>query len=281
MKGFDGLANTLFVPLAARIAVSREFPEYFHDQKALELERLLPDGAARGAYQYTNMAAAARSLNMDRMVAAFAQRHGNCNVVYLGAGLETAYDWLRASLPDVLWFEADFPEVIKFRREIFGERERERNISCDMFQLEWTREIDAAIPTMLVVSGVFQYFHEEEVIAFIKGCGKALPNSEMVFDATGRGGLKFTNWFIRRTGNANALMHFGVDDSKAFAVKCGMELLEERTFFPDALRMLGKRLNLVSRISMRIAEWKKQALILRLKPGSLISISELPRNLRT
>ena len=60
-------------------------------------------------------------------------------------------------------------------------------------------------------------------------------------------------------------MYFGVDDARAFAKKCGAELLEERTFFPDALRMLGKRLSLVTRVSMRVAESKRQVLILRLK----------------
>ena len=41
MNKFEGVANTLFVPLVARIAVSKEFPEYFMDKKALELEEKL------------------------------------------------------------------------------------------------------------------------------------------------------------------------------------------------------------------------------------------------
>ena len=44
-----------------------------------------------------------------------------------------------------------------------------------------------------------------------------------------------------------------------------MELLEVRTFYPDALAMLGKKLNLVTRVSMLVAEKKKQVLILHLK----------------
>lgn len=55
MNKFEGVANTLFVPLVARIAISKEFPEYFYDPKALELEPLLPDGAAKGASQYSNI----------------------------------------------------------------------------------------------------------------------------------------------------------------------------------------------------------------------------------
>ena len=156
MKKFEGVANTLFVPLVARIAISKEFPEYFFDLKALELEPDLPQGADKGASQYTNMASVSRYYNMDK-----------------------------------------------------------------------------------------------------KG--------EMIFDATSESGLKFTNWFIKRTGNKNALMYFGINDSKTFAEKCGMELLEVKTFYPDALSMLGKRLNLVTRVSMMVAEKKKQVLILYLK----------------
>ena len=265
MKKFEGVANTLFVPLVARIAISKEFPEYFYDPKALELEPYLPEGAAKGASQYTNMASVSRYYNMDKMVSAFAEKNSTCNVVYLGAGLETAYDRLHEKLPGVNWYAVDLPEVVEARRKVFGRREQETLIGGDMFKLEWVKEVDASLPTLLVVSGVFQYFHEEEIIAFIQSCGQAFPNGEMIFDATSESGLKFTNWFIKRTGNKNALMYFGINDSKAFADKCGMELLEEKTFYPDALVMLGKRLNLVTRVSMKVAEKKKQVLILHLK----------------
>jgi len=265
MQKFEGVANTLFVPLVARIAISREFPEYFIDQKALELEEYLPDNASKGASQYTNMASVARYYNMDRMVMAFAQKHQESNVVYLGAGLETAYDRLHDRLSGVHWFEVDLPEVIEARQKVFGQRNRETTIPGDMFKMEWVRKIDDALPTLLIVSGVFQYFHEETVIDFIKSCKAAFSGAEMIFDATSKAGLLYTNWFIKRTGNKNALMYFGIDDSWEFARKSGTILLEERTFFPDAMRMLGKRLNLMTRISMTIAERKKQALILRLK----------------
>lgn len=265
MNKFEGVSNTLFVPLVARIAISREFPEYFVDQKALELEPYLPEDAAKGSSQYSNMASVARYYNMDRMVLAFAQKHPECNVVYLGAGLETAYDRMHESLPGVYWYESDLPEVIETRRKVFGERERETTIPGDMFQMEWAKEVDGSRPTLLIISGVFQYFHEEEVVGFIQNCKAAFPGAEMIFDATSKFGLLYTNWFIKRTGNANALMYFGIDDSRAFAEKCGVVLLEERTFFPDALKMLGKKLTLVTRISMKTAEKKKLVLILHLK----------------
>lgn len=56
MNKFDGVANTLFVPLVARINISKKFPEYFMDEKALELEKYLPQGADKGSSEYSNMA---------------------------------------------------------------------------------------------------------------------------------------------------------------------------------------------------------------------------------
>ena len=260
MNKFDGVANTLFVPLVARINISKKFPEYFMDEKALELEKYLPQGADKGSSEYSNMASVARYYNMDKTVTAFAKSYAESNIVYLGAGLETAYDRLSDKIENrtVHWYEADLPEVIEARKKVFGQRKNETLIAGDMFKLEWVKEIDNSLPTLLIVSGVFQYFHEEEIIAFIKGCGKAFPKGEMLFDATSESGLKFTNWFIKRTGNASAIMYFGINDSKEFANKCSMELLEEKTFFPEALKMLGKKLSFVTKVSMKVAEKKKQ-----------------------
>jgi len=249
----------------ARIAVSKQFPEYFIDKKALELEPYMPEGAAKGSSQYTNLASVARYYNMDKMVREFAAKSGKCNVVYLGAGLETAYDRMSAELPGVLWYEADLPEVIDARHKVFGDRPNETLIPGDMFKMEWADKVDSSLPTLLIISGVFQYFHEEEVIAFIKSCKAAFPGGEMIFDATNMDGLKFTNWFIKRTGNSSALMYFGIDDSKAFAEKCGATLLEEKVFFPDAIRMLGKKVNLVCLVSMKVADKKKRVIILHMK----------------
>lgn len=41
MSEFEGVEDTLFIPLTARICVSKKFPEYFFDQKALEMEDLI------------------------------------------------------------------------------------------------------------------------------------------------------------------------------------------------------------------------------------------------
>lgn len=267
MERFCGIANTLFVPLVARICISKEFPEYFYDEKALELESFLPYGAEKGASQYSNMASVARYYTIDRMVEAFFSVHDTCNIVYLGAGLETAFDRLYKRVSDrkVNWYEMDLPEVIEERRKILGERKNETLIAGDMFQMQWVNELDSSLPTLLIASGVFQYFHEYEIINFLKNCKKRFPRGELIFDATSESGFKFTNWFIKRTGNSEALMYFYINDSELFAQKSELVLLEEKTFFPDALRILKDKLSLITKIAMKVAEYKKQVLILHFK----------------
>lgn len=267
MKKFEGVANTLFVPLVARIAISKEFPEYFCDEKALELEKSLPKNVSKGSSQYSNLASVARYYNMDEMVERFVHKNSISNIVYLGAGLETAYDRMQTKLKDTKlnWYEVDLPEVIEAREKVLGEHENETLIAGDMFSLTWISKIDTALPTLLIVSGVFQYFHEEDIIRFIKKCKEKFANGELIFDATSKSGLIFTNWFIKRTGNKTALMYFYVDDSNDFAKKCGVTLLEERTFFKKVFKILGAKLKFFTKVSMKIAERKKQVKILHLK----------------
>ena len=90
------------------------------------------------------MASVARYYNMDKTVTAFAKSYAESNIVYLGAGLETAYDRLSDKIENrtVHWYEADLPEVIEARKKVFGQRKNETLIAGDMFKLEWVKEID-------------------------------------------------------------------------------------------------------------------------------------------
>lgn len=268
MKNFEAIANTVFVPLLARIHISRKFPDLFYDRKALELEKYLPRHAEKGSFEYTDLASAARYIIMDEMVADFIKRNSPCHVISLGAGLESAYFRLteRPGTGRALFYEVDLPEVIDARRKVYGENPGEKLISGDMFAMEWAGEIEnRTLPTVLIVSGVFQYFREEDILKLIAGLTEIFPGQELIFDATSTKGLKFTNWFIKRTGNKNALMTFGIDDSRQFAEKAGAQLLEERLFFPEVRKKLGKRASLISRLCMENSDRGKKAIVLRLR----------------
>lgn len=60
-------------------------------------------------------------------------------------------------------------------------------------------------------------------------------------------------------------MYFYVNDCSAFAQKCGMELLEQRTFYTAARKMLKRKLKLYTRIAMKVCADGGRTLILHLK----------------
>jgi O-methyltransferase involved in polyketide biosynthesis len=264
MGKLQGVSDTLFIPLAARIFVSKKFPEYFFDEKALALEKYIPDGTIqKKSSEYSLMASVARYYNLDSMARAFIKKNGKCNVVYPGAGFETAY--YRLNEPDAVFYELDLPDVIAARREVLGEQTNDLLIAGDMFDMEWTKQIDKSVPTLLIVSGVFQYFREDVVIRFINDVKKVFLNVELIFDATNETGITYANKYVKKTGNRDALMYFYVNDGVEFAKKTGTELIEERVFFTGARKTLAGKLGLYTRIAMKVVDDKKRAILVHLK----------------
>jgi O-methyltransferase involved in polyketide biosynthesis len=263
MGKLQGVPDTLFIPLAARVSVSKKFPEYFFDEKALSLERRIPDGAIqKKSSEYSFMASVARYRNIDAMTRAFIRKNGKCSVVFLGAGLETAY--YRLNEPSAAFYEVDLPDVIAARREALGEGENERLIAGDIFGMEWAEQVGKDAPALLVASGVFQYFKEDAVAGFIRDAKRTFPRAELIFDATNKEGIKYANKYVRKTGNTGALMYFYIDDGREFAERTGTELIEERVFFTEARAMLAKKLKLYTRLAMKVVDDKKRAILLHL-----------------
>lgn len=115
MSDYEGIEDTLFIPLTARVNISKMFPEYFHDKKALELENLIKNKQIeKKSSQYTMMASVARSYNLDQMIQNYIDKHKKCNIVNLGVGLETTY--FRINRKNSYYFEVDYLKWLNLGR---------------------------------------------------------------------------------------------------------------------------------------------------------------------
>ncbi len=267
MSKFEGIADTLYIPLTARIYVSEHFPEFFRDEKAMSLKSEMPyEEIASKSSEYYQMAGACRFYNTDQMIKAFIDRHEKSNIINIGCGLETSFFRIGPDPVKAVFYEMDLPEVIEARRRVLGTSETEILIPGDMFDFLWAENIDRTLPTFVTVIGVFQYFEEDKVIGFLKQLKQTFPDVEVVFDAmTGRA-IKYANDYIRKTGNNDAQLHFSADDGKSVAEKCGMTLVEERPFFGAARKQLKKKLGLYTRIAMKVVdESPRRAFLTHLK----------------
>ena len=255
MSRLQGVADTLYIPLTARIYVSKRFPDFFYDEKALSLEKEMPyDQIAAKSSEYFQMAGACRFCHTDRMIRAFIGSHDRCNVINIGCGLETAYFRIRPDEKKAVFYEMNLPEVIASRRRVLGDSENERLIPGDMFDFSWAEGIDKSLPTIITVIGVFQYFERERVTGFLRQARQAFPRAEILFDAMTGKAIRYANSHIKKTGNKNAELHFFVDDPAALGQECGMRLLCQQPFFTQARRQLKKQLSLYTRIAMKVVD---------------------------
>jgi len=253
MGKLKGVADTLYIPLTARINISKRFPDFFYDEKALELEKELPDDSIeRNSGEYFYMASVCRYKVTDDMIRKFIKSHDRCNIINLGAGLETAY--YRIKPAKALFYEMDLPEVIDIRRRCLGEKDNDIFIAGDLFDISWADTIDRTLPSMVVVSGVFQYFEKEQVKQIIGRITEAFENVEIVFDAMSSKAINYANKYVRRTGNRSAAMHFFTDDPRELARECNVEFVEALPFFTEARRKLGRKLKVFTRIAMKVVD---------------------------
>ena len=208
------------------------------------------------------MASVCRQQTIDEKIISFLKDNPDGNVVFLGAGLETAYH--RIGNKTANFYQVDLPSVIEIRKRVLGNGNNKNFISGDMFRLDWIKEIDTTLPTLISVSGVYQYFDESKIIEMIKKMKAQIPNGELVFDATNSKGLKLANKYVKKTGNTNAQMYFSVDSPKEFAKYTNTKLLEVDGFFQKALKDCHG-LKLSTKIYMYFADRWSRTLVVHLR----------------
>ncbi|MGN0071775.1 MAG: class I SAM-dependent methyltransferase [Atopobiaceae bacterium] len=250
---FDGVPNTLFIPLWARIEASKRFPEFLFDSRALELEPALTGHALAGTTSEFNLlSSAARAHVMDTMAEEFCAAHGPSSIIILGCGLDTASS--RIETENSTFFELDLPDVIAYRRQVLGQAPNEHLIACDLFDTAWTDEVPHEHPVLIYAAGIFQYFEEDRIVSLLQSLKQIFPGSELIFDCVDSRGLRYAERYVRETGNASAAMHFAVDDPEAFADKAGVALVECEPFFGDARKLLKSKVGLCTKLSMQVSD---------------------------
>ena len=256
MSHLGVVEDTLFVPMLGRIYASEYCPQVLYDEKALELKKRLPSGLPEQGRlsQYTLLASAARSANLDRIIRAFLERRPDGVIVQLGCGLETAY--YRCDNGRSHWYAVDLPHVVEYRRELLPEPERETYLAGDAFAGDWIRQIRADVPEapiLVTAGGLFHYFEERKVVGLLRmltGFGEI----EIVFDTVSKSGMAMMRKkYMKQVGHGDAQMFFYVDSASELAGKIGsgVTVLAEEPHYRHIPR---DGLKLSTRISMTVSD---------------------------
>jgi len=248
--------DTLFVPMLGRIYASENCKAILYDQKALELKVYLPKNVIENDQQtqYTYIASASRSANMDRYIADFLKRKPDGIIVQLGVGLETTF--YRNDNGHTQWYGIDLPHVIDYRQSLLTETNREKYMAGDAFKEEWLTKIrakHAQEPLLIVASGLFYYFEEVQILGLMRmlhGHG----DIELIFDTVNKSGMTMmSKKHMKTVGHEDAKMFFYVDSAQELADKVGdyVSVLSEENFY----RHIDKAgLKLSTKLSMSISD---------------------------
>lgn len=258
MAEYKGISDSsILIPLAARIYASKYFPDYFRDPYAMTLESKIPyDAIIKKVPQFILLSCIARYHCIDRVVREFVKKHDESNIVNLGCGLESMSR--RIPLPDfvdVNYYEIDLPSLILRRKDIIGISKSETTISCNLFDLSWTDELNDRTPTLIVASDVFQGYTKEDIMSFIQNVSWCFYYGELVFDT-----LDTRNW-TGREGKENPFLKSVMKDPFLFARSCGATLLNSSGLFYDMEQMLGDYLSLQTKAAIKLAKAKKASLL--------------------
>ena len=236
MEKLGTVESTLFVPMLGRIYASENFPKILYDKKALELKEKLSKNITGDdtQNQYTYLASATRSANMDRYIKNFLERKPEGVIVQLGCGLETAFN--RNDNGRTKWYDVDLPSVIEYRKTLLPESKRERYIAADAFSTLWLIHIREEIgnaPILVIASGLFYYFEENKVLDLLKRF-LSYGDIEVVFDTVNKSGMKMMRkkW-MKKVGHEDAKMFFYVDSARSLASKIddNVRVLAEEKYY--------------------------------------------------
>lgn len=192
--GFEGVARTALIPLAAR-ARARDYPDLdFADPIAEAVAARLADGGLGpdfdrlAADRAMQRGCILRAAWFDRMVADFLDHHPAAGVVNLGAGLDTAFHRLRRACPDWQgdWWDVDRPGMVALHRRLVPAARRHHLVAHDIGDPAWWNEIPDSPALCLTATGLLMYLAPEEVARLFAGAAELARVSgnplRMVFD---------------------------------------------------------------------------------------------------
>jgi O-methyltransferase involved in polyketide biosynthesis len=190
--GFDALASTLLIPLAARAHADALFPALAaRDAHAVRLlDALGADVSPYLADTHSMYGVLSRTRQMRRAGEAFFAAHPSATGAALGAGLSHYHQWLDNGRNH--WIDIDRPAVTALREQLLPAQPRRRNVAADLAAPGWWTAAGLpqrrrGPPLLLLAEGLLMYLEAAQVQHLLATFGEhAPPGSLLLADCFSR-----------------------------------------------------------------------------------------------
>lgn len=224
-----GVPRTMLLTMLARARESRRPNPLFRDRKAEEMaQKIEKIFRTEKGDRRTESGVIVRTGVIDTYVKDFIKTHPDALCINIGCGLDTRY--FRVRTEDLLWVDADLPEVISLRHKLLGETPGVKMVARSFLDPSWTEELPREDrPVLIIMEGLLMYFTEEEVRSALETLHSAYPKAELILELLSDrivGNEKLTR-SIQKTGS---VFRFGVSSGKEMEKICPfLEFLEEES----------------------------------------------------
>jgi O-methyltransferase involved in polyketide biosynthesis len=157
----NNVNKTLFIPLYGKAYVSRT-GILLKDPKAEEIwakEAFPLKGKAKSKWLAYYMAM--RAWVFDRWTEEQLRAAADAVVLHLGCGMDTRV--LRVDNGNHMWYDIDFPDVIRQRKEYFTETSRYQMVGTDIRDPQWLEALPEKSTAIVVMEGISMYLQPEEL----------------------------------------------------------------------------------------------------------------------
>lgn len=223
----NSVSKTMYIPLYGKAYVSSR-GMILRDPKAEEIwaaEQFPLRGKARSRWLAYYMAM--RAAAIDRWVMARTEEDPEAVVLHIGCGMDSRA--LRLQKTENLWYDLDFPEVIRERKRYYRETERYRMLCGDVTEGQCLAEIPGE-RAIVVMEGVSMYLAPERLVEALRGLQGRFQQVLLIMDCYTELAAKMSRLRnpVRDVGVSRV---YGMDDPE-FLREAGLSLTEELEITP-------------------------------------------------
>ena len=228
----DNVNRTLYIPLYGKAYVSRR-GLLLRDEKA---EKIWEEAGIRlkgkAASKWLAYTMGMRAAVFDRWLAENMKQFPDAVILHIGCGLDSRSD--RLGTRGHLWFDVDFPEVIRERKRHFSETEEYRMLGGDVRQKNWLEAIPKGGTAVVVMEGVSMYLTVPELLALLKQLSGHFDSAVLLMDTYTVFAAKATR-YKNPINEVGVTQVYGFDDPLILTEKTEFRFAGEHSLTPDAM----------------------------------------------
>ncbi len=229
----DEVNRTLYIPLYGKSLVSKK-GIILKDPRAEEIweKECFPlKGKSRSKWLAYYMAMRARVFD-DWLKRQIGESERPAVVLHIGCGMDSRAE--RVGTRGLQWYDGDFEDVIRCRKQYYSETDDYHMIACDLRSREWLQQIPAGADALIVLEGVSMYLTPEEITGCFTAFSEHFASVRLLMDCY-TGLAARVSKYKNPINDVGVTQTYGIDDPDAIAKGTGIRFAAAHTMTPQPL----------------------------------------------